>query len=59
MQGFYFLVKFGLALIYILKAYRKNALRFCWKKYAELIACIFLLKRMYLLKFWKDFLLKI
>ena len=32
MQGFYFLVKFGLALIYILKAYRKKALRFCWKK---------------------------
>ena len=32
MQGFCFFVKFGLVLIYILKVYCKNSLRFYWEK---------------------------
>ena len=60
MQGFYFLVKFGLVLIYILKNYRKKSSSILLrKKYVESITCIFLLKRKYLLKSWKIFLLKI
>ena len=61
MQGFYFLVKFGLVLIYILKNYlKKSSSILLRKKYVESIACIiFLLKRKYLLKSWKIFLLKI
>ena len=60
MQDFYFFVKFGLVLIYILKVYRKKILfDFIEKKYVQFITCIFLLKSMYLLKFWKISLLKI
>ena len=60
MQGFYFFVKFGLVLIYILKVYRKKILfDFIEKKYVQFITCILLLKSMYLLKFWKISLLKI
>ena len=51
MQGFYFLVKFGLVLIYILMNYRKKSSSILLrKKYVESITCIFLLKRKYLLK---------
>ena len=32
MQGFYFSIKCGLALIYILKVHRKNSLQFYWEK---------------------------
>ena len=32
MQGFYFLVKFGFALIYILQVYRKKPSSFFWEK---------------------------
>ena len=60
MQAFYFLVKYGLVLIYILKVYRKQSSSvFFEKKYVQFITCIFLLKSMYLLKFWKISLLKI
>ena len=60
MQDFYFFVKFGLVLIYILKVYRKKILfDFIEKKYVQFITCIFLLKSMYLLKFWKISLKKI
>ena len=60
MQGFYFFVKFGLVLIYILKVYRKKILfDFIENKYVQFITCILLLKSMYLLTFWKVFLLKI
>ena len=53
MQGFYFLVKFGLVLIYILMNYRKKSSSILLrKKYVESITCIFLLKRKYLLKSW-------
>ena len=52
MQGFYFFVKFGLVLIYILKIYRKKILfHFIEKKHVQFITCILLLKSMYLLKF--------
>ena len=60
MQDFYFFVKFGLVLIYILKVYRKKILfDFIEKKYVQFITCIFLLRSMYLLKFWKISLKKI
>ena len=53
MQAFYFLVKYGLVLIYILKAYRKKSSSvFFEKKYVQFITCIFLLKSMYFLKSW-------
>ena len=59
------MVKFGLVLIYILKVYRKksSSFFFCFffvfeKKYVQFITCIFLLKNMYFLKFWKISLLK-
>ena len=32
MHGFYFLAKFGLVLIYILKVYRKKSFSFFWEK---------------------------
>ena len=45
-----------MAFIYILKSYRKKILfKFFEKKYVQFITCIFLLKSMYLLKFWKIF----
>ena len=63
MHCFYFFVKFGLVLIYInvyIKVYRKKILfDFIENKYVQFITCILLLKSMYLLKFWKIFLLKI
>ena len=60
MQGFYFLVKFGFVLIYILKVYRKKSSSILLtKKYDYFITCIFLFKSMYFLKFWKISLLKI
>ena len=59
MQGFYFSVKFGLVLIFILKVYRKKIhFGFFEKKYVQFFTCIFLLKNMYFLKFWKISLLK-
>ena len=52
MQGFHFLVKFGLVLIYILKVYRKKILfDFIKKKNIQFITRIFLLKSMYFFKF--------
>ena len=52
MQGFYFFVKFGLVLIYMLKIYRKKILfHFIEKKHVQFITCILLLKSMYLLSF--------
>ena len=52
MQGFHFLVKFGLVLIYILKVYRKKILfDFIKKKNIQFINRIFLLKSMYFFKF--------
>ena len=52
MQGFHFLVKFGLVLIYILKVYRKKILfDFIKKKNIRFITRIFLLKSMYFFKF--------
>ena len=62
MQGFYFLVKFGFVLNYILKVYCKKILfDFIEEKHVQFITYIFfffLLKIMYLLKFWKISLLK-
>ena len=50
-----FLVKFGLVLICILKVYRKKILfYFIEIKYLQFITCIFLLKSMCLLKFFKN-----
>ena len=55
MQGFYFLVKFGFVLNYILKVYCKKILfDFIEEKHVQFITYIFfffLLKIMYLLKF--------
>ena len=52
MQGFHFLVKFGLVRIYILKVYRKKILfDFIKKKNIQFITRIFLLKSMYFFKF--------
>ena len=60
MQGFYFFVKFCFIIIYMLKVYRKKIVfDFIEKKYVQFITWIFLLKSMYLLKFWKISLLKI
>ena len=43
MQGFYFLFKFSLVLIYILKIYYKKILfDFTEKKHVQFITCIFL-----------------
>ena len=56
MQGFYFPIKVGLV---VLKAYcQKSSLILLRKKYVELITCIFLLKRMYLLNFERFFCLE-
>ena len=53
---FYFLVNSGLVLIFILKVYRKKILfHFIEKKYVQFVICIFLLKSMYYLMFWKFF----
>ena len=55
-QGFYFLVKFGLVLIYILKiCVKKSFSIFIEKKYVQFITCFFLLKNMYLFQVLKDF----
>ena len=52
MQGFHFLVKFGLVLIYILKVHRKKILfDFIKKKNIQFITRIFLLKSMHFFKF--------
>ena len=68
MQGFYFFVKFGLALIYILKVYRKKSSSILIRKNKnknkikiriKFITCILLFKNIYLLKFWKIYMLKI
>ena len=59
MQGFYFLVKFGLFVIDILKVYRKKSSSFFFGGEKKFIICILLLKSMYFLKFWKISPLKI
>ena len=49
-QGFYFLIKFGLVLIYILKAcHKKSSSILLRQNMFNPITCIFLLKSMYLL----------
>ena len=62
-QGFYFLVKFGLVLIYKLKVYLKKSssilLRNNMFNNNMFITGIFVLKSMYLFKFSKISLLKI
>ena len=55
MQGFYFSVKFGLVLIYILKAYHKNPLRFCWEKICWIYYLHFSLEMHAPSQFLKDF----
>ena len=57
MQSFYFLVKFGLVLIYTWKVYLKILFDLIEKKYVQFITGIFLLKIMK--DFWKISLLKI
>ena len=54
MQDFYFLVKFGLALIFILKVYRKKSSSILLRK-----KMFNLLLAFFFLKFWKISLLKI
>ena len=59
MQGFHFLIKFGLVLIYVSMVYRKKVLFDFIEKNVQSITCIFLLKTMHLLKFRNVSLLKI
>ena len=57
LQSFYFMVKYGLVLIYTLNVYRKILFDLIEKKYVQFITGIFLLKSMK--DFWKISLLKI
>ena len=55
MQGFYFSIKCGLALIYILKVHSKNSLQFYWEKIYSIHYLHFALEKHVYSQVLKDF----
>ena len=58
MQDFYFLVRSGLVLIYVLKVCAKNPLRFYWEKIFSVHYLHISFNNVYLLKFFERFLVE-